>query len=352
MSLDSTENLSNVHGDKLIPTHDEESSAERRILASCSKTADWQWCYLFVHRSKLSVVEAKLNKTFTTFIHRSVVIAPKDKGGVKRKEQITISGLLFVKGDVDEIKRCLSDNFYGLHLVNDCSTGRTAIIPDSLMRPFMQISDINPDRIRFMPHPFKYYSDGHPLVRITSGALKGLEGYQIRISRDKCLVTSIGGMTVAIGGICKDTFENVQEYIRSRREQLHEDANLPERALTSVEANIESCFFTPHDELDIIAIAGGLDIWVEKARMHVSSGRLDDAACIVLFILEETGQRFQPIYNDKSIGRFKELTSTCAAADAVLADIAANGAASAELRERVEVERESLSLRYPFLPVG
>lgn len=350
MSLDSTENLSNVHGDKSDTTLDTRSGVEMELLSLRDKDANGKWCYLFVHRSKLSMVEMKLKKSFTTFIHRSVVIARKNKG-IKCKERITISGLLFVQGDVDKIKSCLSENFYGLHLVNDCSTGRTAVIPDALMRPFMQISDISPDRIRFMPHPFKYYSEGHPLVRITSGALKGLEGYQVRISRDRCLVTSLGGMTVAIGGVSKDTFENVQEFIRRRREQLNENSNQPERALTPVEANIESCFFTPHDQLDLMAIAGGLDVWVNKARAHVDMGRFDDAVNIVLFILEETGRRFHSIYNDKSIGRFKDLTSTCRTADAVLTSVAANAQTPTELSERIEVERQSLSLRYSFLPI-
>ena len=60
-----------------------------------------------------------------------------------------------------------------------------------------------------MPHPLEYYSVGHPLVKITSGVLDGLEGYQIRISRNKCLITTMGGLTIAIGGVYKENFENV-----------------------------------------------------------------------------------------------------------------------------------------------
>ena len=95
-----------------------------------------------------------------------------------------------------------------------------------------------------MPHPLDYYSEGHPLVRITSGLLEGFEGYRIRISRNKCLVTSIGGMTVAISGISNDSFENVDEYITLRRGQQMA-GNVDSGCPNGLHGEIARCFFRP-----------------------------------------------------------------------------------------------------------
>lgn len=100
-----------------------------------------------------------------------------------------------------------------------------------------------------MPHSFDYYSVGNPLVRITSGILSGLEGYRIRISRDKCLVTSIGGMTVAIGGIYKESFENLDEYVRLRRKQLEKIRQSSYVTFTPLQKEIDGCFFITPKQL-------------------------------------------------------------------------------------------------------
>ena len=75
----------------------------------------------------------------------------------------------------------------------------------------MKVAQVEPTRIRFMPNAFGHYAKGNPLLRITSGPLAGMEGYKIRIARDKCFVTTLGGMTVAIGGIHRDSFENLED---------------------------------------------------------------------------------------------------------------------------------------------
>lgn len=179
------------------------------------------WCYLFVHHAKMKCVSERIGQEFHTFIHTSIQHRRKDKH-VRKFERPTIPGLLFVQGNCEDIRNYLHNHWPDLHLVNDCSTGKTAIIPDNVMRPFMLLSRTSPTRIRFMPHSFDYYSEGHALVRITSGPLAGLEGYCIRISRDKCLVSAIGGMTIAIGGIHKETFENLDHCEGLLHEQLRQ----------------------------------------------------------------------------------------------------------------------------------
>lgn len=168
------------------------------------------WAYMFIHHKKVDIVNERLKTRFTTFIHKQTVYV-RQNNKVHKDEKQTISGLLFVQGDRKEIQEFLNENFVGLHLVKDRTKGTVAQITDAEMRPFMKVAQVEPTRIRFMPKAFSHYAEGNPLLRITSGPLAGMEGYKIRIARDKCFVTTLGGMTVAIGGIHRDSFENLED---------------------------------------------------------------------------------------------------------------------------------------------
>lgn len=170
------------------------------------------WCYLFVHNTKVNSLNELLSTKFKTFIHKTTIYK-KDNKKIRKQERQTIPGLIFVQGCKAEIQDFLNDHCPDVYLATDCSTKATAVIPDEVMRPFMQL-DVGRNRIRFMPHSMSYYSEGHQLIKVTSGPLVGFEGYIIRISRNKCLVTSLGGITVAINGIDKDSFENVGDHER------------------------------------------------------------------------------------------------------------------------------------------
>lgn len=208
MPLYSSETPANATKGKLEYEPKANSGSEEKSYPVAQ--AEPTWSYLFVHYRRTEVVQKELEKEFQVFVHTSLRYRKGDKRK-QGKERPTISGLVFVKGEPDAIQRYLSEKFIGLYLAKDHTTGKRAVITDAVMRPFMQISKVQPTRIRFMPHSFDYYSEGHPMVRITSGPLIGLEGYRIRISRDKCFIASMGGLTIAVGGIHADTFENIEE---------------------------------------------------------------------------------------------------------------------------------------------
>lgn len=347
MPLYSTDPFSNVWED----TSGNESNtlgSEVKKFPEHNRTSSW--CYLFVHHTKVENVTERLKNIFPVFVHKSV-IHKREKGHIRVEHQPTISGLIFIQGEARQIQSYLNKNYLSLRLVNDCSTGKVAVIPDCVMQPFMQLSRLDINRIRFMPHSFGYYASGHTLVRITSGILAGLEGYQVRIARDKCLVTSIGGMTVAIGKVSKETFENVGEYIRQRQQTQAENKVSCDAELTPLQQEINKCFFLPQNRLDIIAIAGCLDSWLNKAHLFVKVKKLSDAAEIALFILEEIGSRFQSVYDSPQIGSFKELTEICTDAVCILTGIETHPDSSAELIQQIEAGKQSLTLRYPFLPI-
>ena len=171
------------------------------------------WSYLFVHNSKVAFFADKLLKDDVRFfVHKSVVYQrDKRSRGIRTIERPTVSGLIFLQGSTRMLQDYLKMNFPNYHLVNNCSTHLPAVIPNRIMEPFMRVLDTSPERVRFLLHPFKYYAGGNVKLRITSGFFAGLEGYVIRIDRDRRLVMDVGGMSVAISGVHCETFEVVKE---------------------------------------------------------------------------------------------------------------------------------------------
>lgn len=80
----------------------------------------------------------------------------------------------------------------------------------------MRVSETEPDRLRFLLRPFVYYAQNRTLLRIVSGDYAGLEGYVIRIARDRRLVMDVGGMAVAISNVHAERFEEVDKTVTPR----------------------------------------------------------------------------------------------------------------------------------------
>lgn len=320
-------------------------------VAVCAETEEaHSWCYLFIHHARVDAVCKVLEKQYPVFIHKSITYRRENKR-IRQEEKPTVSGLVFIQGPGKDIQDFLTAGFPGLSLAKDCSTYRIAVIPDSVMQPFMHVSEVAPTRIRFMPHTFGYYSEGNPLIRITSGLLAGLEGYRIRIARDKCLVTSFGGMTVAIGGIHRDSFENLDEYVRQRREQLKSGRESSYVTFTPLQQEIDACFFTPQNQLDVIAMAEALVPWIIKVKSRLRNKDFDGAMEIALFMLEEIGIRFRTLYGNPKFGDMGSMANICREADRALLFVMGSEDVSTDLKEIVETGRESLAIRFPFLPV-
>lgn len=348
MPLDSTESQIKAWG----KMDNESGMISDPEVKECTEVKDMDtWCYLFIHHSKVDTVSKRLEKEhFPVFVHRSIVYRRENRR-ILKEEQPTISGLVFIRGNANEIQEFLKKSFNNLHLVNDCSTGKIAVIPDSVMRPFMKASEVTPTRLRFMPHTFGYYSEGNPLIRITSGILTGMEGYRIRIARNKCLVTTIGGMTVAIGGIHRESFENLDEYVRQRREQLKSNKESSYLTFTPLQQEIDTCFFTPQNQLDVIAMAEALAPCVIRVKLALLEKKFDNVAEISLFLLEEVGSRFSGLHNNPKLGDMGSMVNICREADRALFLVMGSEDVSTDLKEIVETGRESLAIRFPFLPI-
>lgn len=303
------------------------------------------WCYLFVRRSKVDYVNEKLKRRFNTFIHTSVSYK-RERRHVQKQEHPTISGLLFVQGDSRKIREALDDIFPGLHLATDCSTRRTAVIEDEVMQSFIQLAQVGTNRIRFLSHSLDYYATGHPLVRITSGQLAGFEGFQIRISRDKCLVTSLGGLTVAIGGVSKETFENVDEYVQLRRKEQEKETRPHRAALTPLQQEMDRSLFRPQNQLDVLVIARSLDSWLARARTALQMRRYRQAAEMILFLLERIGACIRPRRESPDLGPLDALWAAVRQLLSLLSQMECRPDVPPDLVAFLRVERQSFGRRY------
>ena len=298
------------------------------------------WSYLFIRKrdAEYFSLKAETEGGFRTFIHRTIVTDASGKsekgkpnGSAQDREasngttegRPTISGLIFIQGKTKVIKKYLWERFPQYHLVNDCSTRKAAVIPDSVMQPFMRIANTDPSRIRFLVNPLTHYAEGNTLVEIMTGPLAGLQGYIIRIDRDRKLVIGVGDMTVAIGGVHKENFEKVEEVARAvntrqrarrqaeqrrLRERIEANVNAdvapqpPDpRQLTPIQQKVDTAFFTPETFNDILVITTNIELWTERARRLIQAGNLADASEILTFLLEEIGYWFTNIYKKKSI---------------------------------------------------
>lgn len=298
------------------------------------------WSYLFIRKrdAEYFSLKAETEGGFRTFIHRTIITDASGKsekgkpnGSAQDREasngttegRPTISGLIFIQGKTKVIRKYLWERFPQYHLVNDCSTRKAAVIPDSVMQPFMRIAGTDPSRIRFLVNPLTHYAEGNTLVEIMTGPLAGLQGYIIRIDRDRKLVIGVGDMTVAIGGVHKESFEKVEEVaravnIRQRARRQAEQRRLRERIeanvnadvapqppdprlLTPIQQKVDTAFFTPETFNDILVITTNIELWTERARRLIQAGNLADASEILTFLLEEIGYWFTNIYKKKSI---------------------------------------------------
>lgn len=299
------------------------------------------WSYLFIRKrdAEYFSLKAETEGGFRTFIHRTIITDESGKStkgkpngnaqdmdgttATATEGRPTISGLIFIQGKTKVIRKYLWERFPQYHLVNDCSTRKAAVIPDSVMQPFMRIANTDPSRIRFLVNPLTHYAEGNTLVEIMTGPLAGLQGYIIRIDRDRKLVIGVGDMTVAIGGVHKENFEKVEEVaravnIRQRARRQAEQRRLRERIeanvnadvalqppdprlLTPIQQKVDTAFFTPETFNDILVITTNIELWTERARRLIQAGNLADASEILTFLLEEIGYWFTNIYKKKSI---------------------------------------------------
>ena len=181
-----------------------------------NKEKELPWGYIFIQHMSAEKFEDRLETRKLEegefkpkcFIHRTTHYKKKPNGkGIMKEDKPTVSGLVFLQGRTEQLRSFLIHNFPQYYLVNDCSTGKPAVIADSKMRPFMKIANEEPERITFLRDPFVKFAKEHVRLRVLTGILAGQEGYVVRILRDRQLVMDFGGNAVAISNVHNEDFE-------------------------------------------------------------------------------------------------------------------------------------------------
>ena len=308
------------------------------------------WSYLFVHNQKVKSIEELLKKdSVTHFVHKTIKYVPRhrNRGGMCEVETPSVSGLIFLQGNSKTLQDYLDKNIKPYKLCKNCSTGKVATIPCNQMEPFMRVAETEPERLRFLLRPFVYYSKNRTLLRIVTGEYAGLEGYVIRIARDRKLVMDVGGMAVALSGVHAERFEEVNKNEADKKErELFYKRNLHER-----NAFIDRYFHQVKTAQEVSAQVENIEILRLQTLADVRDKKLDlkDAYDTFYFMIEEIGYYYAPF-----IDYFKdELRPIFEAGRTVKEEIEKAikifKDSDKELRNRCETEFEALQNNYGYL---
>ena len=165
----------------------------------------------FVHRSprRNKKSEQKTSPQSSKKKPKSAKNSGKSSSDPEPQDPLTVSGLVFLQGETRELERFLMDNFPMIYLVKDCATNRPASIPQSQMKPFMDLMKSNPYEITLLRDSLEKFAENRVKLRLLTGPFAGHEGYIVRIHRDRQLVMQLGGITIALRGVHRETFEVV-----------------------------------------------------------------------------------------------------------------------------------------------
>ena len=335
---------------KKTETEKENESIPEVVPNNDDKDNCTSWSYLFVHNQKVKSIEEQLKKDGVThFVHKTIKYVPchRNRGGMREVKTPSVSGLIFLQGAPETLQDYLNKSVNSYKLCKNCSTGKVATIPCNQMEPFMRVAETEPERLRFLLRPFVYYSKNRTLLRIVTGEYAGLEGYVIRIARDRKLVMDVGGMAVALSGVHAERFEEVNKNEADKKErELFYKRNLHER-----NAFIDRYFHQVKTAQEVSAQVENIEILRLQTLADVRDKKLDmkDAYDTFYFMIEEIGYYYAPF-----IDYFKdELRPIFEAGRTVKEEIEKAikifKDSDKELHNRCETEFEALQNNYGYL---
>lgn len=351
MKLDGTDSLSAASESKHAPLGIHLFGPDKQsdpVVKLYHQPKESPWTYLFVHHTKARGYEAQLTRDGKSFFIHKTIRYYRRTGHhkVQHQETPTVSGLIFIQGEPHDTQTYLTEKFPQTYLCKDCSTGRVAEIPDSQMQPFMRVNSADPNRIRFLLHPFHYYARNRILLRITTGELAGLEGYVIRIDRDRRLVMDVGGMSVAISGVHAERFEEVAP----AQAPVSQECPLYHRNLHERQVLIDRYFHPVKTSSDIQAQAENISFLRQHVLTELTQNRMriNEAWSTLTFIIQEIAYYYASAREQQP----ESLSPIFQQGRKVLQQLDTLLSASqldTDTRMRYEIESQELTLKYDYL---
>lgn len=131
------------------------------------------------------------------FLPTKVDYTEKDGKQIKKRISV-IPNLIFVNetpSHIRELKETLSKT-YPVRYFIDSVTHRPLIIPKRQMEDFIRLTSTGDDNVIYLDNPHVVFEKGEP-VEVIYGPFAGVQGYVLRIRRDRKVVLVLQGLVAA-----------------------------------------------------------------------------------------------------------------------------------------------------------
>lgn len=264
------------------------------------------WCYIYLHNRRIEAFQTFLNEKspFQSFVLKAHPLRKEEHSHTP--QQLILGGIVFIQGTPEDVQRFFKDKSLSHTLVRDCATQRPAILSDEIMRPLRQVVELASERISFLPKPFAHYAEGHELLRVVQGPLKGLEGCILRINKDRKLVMKVGQLTLALARAHREIFEPVTVKDDQSLQTAHH------RQLTYLQEQLDKNLFFPQTQAEVQMYADNVALLIDRATRLLQTDTAENnphptpnepsdphqelSTDILLFLLEEIIYHFDALY--------------------------------------------------------
>lgn len=182
---------------------------ERNAPSSILSTTMRHWYVVYKRKPLKGTICEILDAAAIPYFIPTLTTEKLNEGNTEMVEvkEEAIKNLIFIQTDQDIMR--LIDSTDGLRCpMIDSMTHRPAIVPDAEMERFMAIVTQRSSDVLILRDSYSKFC-ANQRVRVKAGPFEGMEGYIVRILRDRKLVISLGDMAVAISGIDRSLFEAI-----------------------------------------------------------------------------------------------------------------------------------------------
>lgn len=170
-------------------------------------TSAEQW---FVARTRVPRQETKIcdwlnHRGIETFVPKAHSERKRTQGRGRPYEKPAIPNLVFLKTDKDTACSFITVNSLPVQYLIDCATHRMMVVPEKEMSDFQRVFDLSKDSGGLMDQPLELGDR----VRITKGALRGIEGYVVEILGRYYVAVSLLGALWAKAQVPKAWLEKI-----------------------------------------------------------------------------------------------------------------------------------------------
>jgi len=163
--------------------------------------------YWFVARTRFFRGELKLRDALAQRGVESFVptVRSRKTRGKGTYERPAAPNLLFVRSSKEEACALVTQDRLPINYMRDCATGRMMVVPDKQMDDFRRVFDLSLEEGGLVDQPLEVGER----VRVTRGALRGVEGFVVELLGRTYVVVSLLGCLWARARVPRAWLEKV-----------------------------------------------------------------------------------------------------------------------------------------------